>query len=493
MLSRRLTVESRKGTETQLFITGASIDYEIALKKSLLYYEAQRSGKLPYDQRVQWRGDSALKDGKHEGIDLTGGYYDAGDNVKFGFPMAFTITMLAWSVTEFRHYLNSQNELKNVLNTIKWGTDYFIKAHKEPYVLYGEIGEGNSDHQCWQRPEDMTTPRTAYKIDERQPGADLAGETAAALAAAAIAFKGLNSHYSNQLLTHAKKLFDFAIKFPGVYQTSMPVAGKFYGSSGYEDELLWAAVWLLKATKNQKYRNYINAKATSSGGTGGTRPTLSWDDKYVGAQLLIAKMLLKKKFAGNGSISLNEYKKNAEAFICNCIQKGNNNIKKTNGGLLWWQPWNNLQYVTTATFVIASYADTLSATKNYLQCTSGNVKPWELITFVKSQVDYILGKNPKKMSYMVGFGTNYPQKVHHRGASIVSIKKDKTPVRCQEGFTLWFNKNAPNPNVIDGAIVGGPDINDYYNDTRGNFQQGEAATANTAPLVGVLARLAAIS
>ncbi|KAJ8542071.1 hypothetical protein K7X08_016937 [Anisodus acutangulus] len=470
-----------------LFVNAASLDYGTALTKSLLYFEAQRSGKLPTNQRVQWRGDSALKDGKEEGIDLTGGYYDAGDNVKFGFPMAFTVTMLSWSVIEYEHQLNSKNELKNALNAIKWGTDYFIKAHKEPHVLYGEIGDGNSDHQCWQRPEDMTTPRTAYKIDEQHPGADLAGETAAALAAAAIAFNGLDSGYSKELLTHGKELFDFAKKFPGNYQTSISVAGQFYSSTGYEDELLWAAVWLLKATQDKTYLDYIKDKSTNSGGT---RSMFSWDDKYVGAQVLVAKNLLEKKFAGDESTLLSEYKKNAEEFICNCIQKGNNNVKKSNGGLLRWQPWNNLQYVTAASFVITSYADTLSATKNSMQCTSGKVEPLQLITFVKSQVDYIVGENPQKMSYMIGFGTNYPKKIHHRGASIVSIKKDSTPVSCHEGFGLWFNKNAPNPNVLDGAIVGGPDLNDKYNDTRNNFQQAEPATANTAPLVGVLARLA---
>lgn len=91
---------------------------------------------------------------------------------------------------------------------------------------------------------------------------------------------------------------------------------------------------------------------------------------------------------------------------------------------------------------------------------------------------------------MVGFGPNYPQKVHHRGASIVSIKKDRTPVSCEQGFSDWYNKDAPNPNVLEGAIVGGPDQNDNYSDSRSNFNQAEAATANTAPLVGVLARLA---
>lgn len=41
----------------------ANIDYGSALTKSLLYFEAQRSGKLPTSQRVTWRGNSASKDG----------------------------------------------------------------------------------------------------------------------------------------------------------------------------------------------------------------------------------------------------------------------------------------------------------------------------------------------------------------------------------------------------------------------------------------------
>ena len=45
-------------------------------------------------------------------VDLVGGYYDAGDNVKFGFPMAFTTTMLSWSVIEFCKLMGS-TKLKN--------------------------------------------------------------------------------------------------------------------------------------------------------------------------------------------------------------------------------------------------------------------------------------------------------------------------------------------------------------------------------------------
>jgi hypothetical protein len=35
------------------------------------------------------------------GRDVTGGWYDAGDNVKFNLPMAWSAGVLAWSVVEF--------------------------------------------------------------------------------------------------------------------------------------------------------------------------------------------------------------------------------------------------------------------------------------------------------------------------------------------------------------------------------------------------------
>merc|ERR1712156_172125 len=71
-------------------------DYAEVLRLSNLFYEAQRSGKLPADNRVPWRGDSAVDDGSDVGVDLSGGYYDAGDDVKFGFPAAQAMTTLAW-------------------------------------------------------------------------------------------------------------------------------------------------------------------------------------------------------------------------------------------------------------------------------------------------------------------------------------------------------------------------------------------------------------
>lgn len=65
------------------------------------------------------------------------------------------------------------------------------------------MGDGNTDHYCWQRPEDMTTSRQAYRIDTSNPGSDLAGETAAAMAAASMVFRRSDPSYSKTLLSHA--------------------------------------------------------------------------------------------------------------------------------------------------------------------------------------------------------------------------------------------------------------------------------------------------
>ncbi len=56
--------------------SNGNYDYDKVLHASLLFYEAQRSGKLPPDNRIHWRGDSMLDDKGENGEDLTGGYFD---------------------------------------------------------------------------------------------------------------------------------------------------------------------------------------------------------------------------------------------------------------------------------------------------------------------------------------------------------------------------------------------------------------------------------
>ncbi|KAJ4957172.1 hypothetical protein NE237_013955 [Protea cynaroides] len=469
----------------------AGHDYTQALSKSILFFEGQRSGYLPSNQRVTWRGDSGLNDGKINGVDLVGGYYDAGDNVKFGFPMAFTITMMSWSIVEYGKQITTTGELGHAMEALKWGTDYLIKAHPEPNVLYGEVGDGNTDHYCWQRPEDMTTDRTAYKIDENNPGSDLAGETAAAMAAASLVFRDSDPSYANELLTHSKQLFEFADKYRGKYDASISVAQKYYESySGYDDELLWSAAWLYRATNEEYYLDYLGQNGDSLGGTGWAMTEFSWDVKYAGAQVLVSKFLMEGK-GGQYTSVFEGYQQKAEYFMCSCLGKGGRNVQTTPGGLIFRQRWNNMQFVTSASFLLTVYSDYISSAQTTVSCSSGSASASDLLNFAKSQVDYILGDNPRATSYMVGYGNNYPQEVHHRGSSIVSIKVNPTFVTCRGGYATWFSSKSSDPNLLTGAIVGGPDAYDDFADQRDNYEQTEPATYNNAPLFGVLARLGA--
>ena len=93
------------------------------------------------------------------------------------------------------------------------------------------------------------------------------------------------------------------------------------------------------------------------------------------------------------------------------------------------------------------------------------------------------------MSYLVGYGPKYPIRVHHRGASIPSIFIQRSTVNCVQGYDSWYRRAQADPNVIYGALVGGPDQNDYYSDDRTNYEQTEPTLSGTAPLVGLFAKL----
>lgn len=68
------------------------------------------------------------------GLDLEGGWYDAGDHLKLTLPFASSVWRLAWSLHSYQDaaigttYENSTNFL-NGLRQLKWATDYLIKLH----------------------------------------------------------------------------------------------------------------------------------------------------------------------------------------------------------------------------------------------------------------------------------------------------------------------------------------------------------------------------
>ncbi|MBG0820543.1 glycoside hydrolase family 9 protein [Planomonospora sp. ID91781] len=440
----------------------AEFNYGEALQKSIWFYEAQQSGKLPDWNRVSWRGDSALDDGKDAGLDLTGGWYDAGDHVKFGLPMAFTTTMLAWGAVEYRDAYSSSGQLTHLLNNLKFVNDYFIKAHPSPNVLYGQVGHGGKDHAWWGPAEAMQMERPAYKIDATCGGSDLAGETAAAMAASSLVFRPTNAAYADTLVKHARELYSFADTVRKKYSECITDAQGYYNSwSGYNDELVWGAIWLHRATGEASYL----AKAESYYDNLGTEPqsttksykwTIAWDDKSYGSYVLLHKLTGKQRYLDDANRWLDYW----------TVGVNGQKIRYSPGGQAVLDRWGSLRYAANTSFAALVHADSITDATRKARYHD----------FAKRQIDYALGDNPRRSSYVVGFGANPPKNPHHRTAHGSWTDQQTNPVETRH--TLY------------GALVGGPpDPDDAYTDRRDDFVMNEVATDYNAGFTSALARL----
>ncbi|CBY11538.1 unnamed protein product [Oikopleura dioica] len=428
----------RGGPEQSIvdFKRGSYGKYDIneVLHKSILFYEAQRCGKNSNFNRVLWRGDSGMKDGCDVGHNLDGGWFDAGDHVKFGFPMAFTTTLLGWGMIDYKAEYEHAGEYINALNMIRWPLEFFIRAHTGKNEFYGQVGDGYADHGFWGRPEDMNMARPAFKVTEQCPGSDLVGETAAALATGYLIFKDLDSAFANECLSHAKELYDFAYNFRGKYSDCIP-ASDFYNSwGGYNDELAWGAAWLYRATGDDSYLAKSNEFYSS-----GLGDMFSWDDKTAGTALLLAQLTSNSKFVNDFNQFANYIK---------------NQAPRTPKGLVWLSQWGSNRYAANDAFLIMH-------TNKVARFSDGAAN----LAFGKGQIDYMLGDSGR--SFVVGFGNNPPERPHHRSSSCPPVPQD-----CNNGA----GNPGPNPMVLYGALVGGPDQYDNYVDDRNDYVANEVAT-----------------
>ncbi len=443
----------------------AQFNYGEALQKSLFFYEVQQSGKLPDWNRVSWRGDSTMEDGSDVGLDLNGGWFDAGDHVKFNFPMAFSVTTLAWGGIEFEEAYQNSGQLDILKRNLRFVTDYFIKCHTAPNELYGQVGNGGVDHGWWGSPEVYPRERPSYKIDADNPGSDLAAETAAAMAAMSILIKADDPAYSATLVEHAKQLYDFADTYRDEYSNSITDAAGFYRSfSSYNDEIVWGAIWMYKATNDPEYltkaeEEYDNLQKQGQSTTSKYKEAFSWDDKAYGCYLLLAQITGKEKY-------VQDIERNLDYFAHNVDGES---VPTTPGGLPHIRQWGTVRYASNQSLLALIYGD---------KVTTDPVKQARYTGFAKRMVDYALGDNPINRSFMNGFGNNPANDPHHRANS-----------------GNWTNSDSGPPNVAShilyGAVVGGPKEpdNDNFVDDRGEFVANEVACDYNACITGVLARM----
>jgi len=445
-------------------------NYAEALQDSMLFYESQRSGALPADNRVLWRGNSDLTDGADHNVDLTGGYHDAGDEIKFGFPEAYSMTTLAWGGLADKAGYVSSGQWQFLERNLRWGDDYIIKAHPSPHVFYGQVGDA-TDHNFWGPAEVNPSARPSFAVTESCPGSDLTGEAAAALAASSMVFQTDDPTYSATLLSQAKSLYEFADDFRGTYDACITAASNFYHSfSGYWDELVWGAIWLYKATGDTTYLTkaenyYPNLPFAQQTTNHEFAWTINWDDKSYGDYVLLAEITGQQQY-------ITDAERNLDWFTSGSVNGAHVNMSP--GGEAQVDVWGTARYASNASFLALEFAHFLKA-----QGTDPT-RQQAYHDFAVRQINYVLGDNPNHESYEVGFtnsGTNtaWPQNIHNRTAHDSWDQSMSDPTNTRH--------------LDYGLLVGGPTSGDGFMDQRSNFQQTEGALDYNSLFSGDLAEL----
>jgi hypothetical protein len=203
--------------------------------------------------------------------------------------------------------------------------------------------------------------------------------------------------------------------------------------------MAWAAMWLYVIEKNNSYLNDANSWLPSPA----TNWTMCWNDMKLAVAAVGASATGDSKYKDALTSSMTFWK---------------NGVSTSNGGLKILDSWGTLRYTSAQCMLSLVY---------YKLYKDESAK-----SFAKSQIDYILGDNPANMSYIIGFGSNYPKHPHHRAAS---------------GYVGWDNWKSPAKNVLTGALVGGPDNSDRYTDETDKFTCTEVGIDYNAGLVGAMA------
>ena len=471
-------------------LSAAEPNYAEALQKSLYFYDCQRSGKLPAGFRVPWRGDSCLNDGADLRRDLSGGWYDAGDHVKSTISTGYAMTMLAWGLLENREVYRKTCQEKWLLDSLRHAVDYTLRGflNDEPgkYELVLQIGrtEGSRhDHSVWVPAEvvDRVTDRPTYRVTVKVPGPDVAGHLTAGWAACSVAFRNAGeSELADQLLNQARKLFRSADEFRGQSGKHLLPDGTIGSGVLYRDlvnsadKVAWAACWLHVAeiaAKTPEYSGKFLERAQA------IVATEAYQQEYLGkhwaefsmfrvdkgVSLLLARLTRDRAAAREVSQFLDWW----------TIGVGDK-VKYTPGGLAWRQEWGPLRFAANTSWFAMLWADRIAPV----------VAPRteRLRAFAKRQVGYVLGDNPPRRSYLLGFGENPWPVAHHRTA--------------HGPWAGWahFDKNSPvylprMRHILYGAMLGMPDDQDRFTPDIQDFKQNEVAIDYQTALPGCLAWL----
>lgn len=465
-------------------------DYNEALHLTTKFFGAQRCGSTDSWIHGACHGGDANISASGETVDLSGGWHDCGDHVKFGQTNAYAAALLLHSYLNYSgsfpddysqaYSSGSSNGVPDVLDEVKIYTDYALKI-LVGNRLYYQVGSADIDHLSCSDPVYQTNSepwmggkRDAFWVEDGG-ATNIAGINAAVLAMMSEAYRDIDGSYASKCLSMAKKLYDFGDK-SHYTQNSLNSSWEeddTYTDDSWADELAFAAGQLYRATKEDKYRDAMHNIMSK---VEFHCPT-SWVLDYpVVSPLAVYDYitLLNSK----ATEKVDSLRKEVDAYLSHELFDGKLALFGNGNGTVW----GSSKYASAASYVSLLYYNLTQESKYK--------------SFAKKNIDFLLGDHsslgdaPSGYSFVCDYGSNSAnEQIGHSAAAGLQ----------GTNWDTWNNNHSTynNPKTLTGALVGGvADVTEdgslnsvYFVDNRNDYYTMEVCIYYNAPFVASLGAL----
>jgi len=386
-------------------------------------------------------------------VDASGGWWDAGDSLKFVHTTSYTEALMLVGVRDFPRQMGSDSSTSSFVKEAQFGLDWLQRMwNNDSATLYYQvgIGSGNSsfedDHSLWRLPQEDdafggTQPK--YRYIRNRPvliaapagsriSPNLAGRLAADLALCFTIYRKSDPTYANRCLLEAEHIFDLADTSPQLeLLTASP--HDFYGESEWRDDMELGATELFLATRIPNLPEALPHRDPAFY----LKQATDWASAYIHGEKGAGEILGAADVSGLAHFELYRAMTLAGDTAGLAVTPADllANMKKTLENAVsvagkdpfgFGAPWGAGDTPThgAALAVMASEYDYLTHSKEY-------------DTYSRQWIDNILGANAWGTSFIVGDGTTFPRCIHHQVANLLGSGNPPTP-------------------ILAGAVVEGP-------------------------------------
>jgi endoglucanase len=450
--------------------------YSEALSNALSFYQNQRDGAAYIPSPLR-RAPAHLNDqrakvyktpefGGREGsrikgdltptgavIDASGGWWDAGDYLKFVDTSSYVVSLMLLGVRDFPDQMGAGSPTSNFTNEARFGLDWLQRMWDDnSKTLYYQVGIGSwnrhyeNDHSIWRLPQEDDTYHgddPKYRYIRNRPvfvaapagssiSPNLAGRLAGDFALCSMVYRPTDKDYANRCLLEAEHVFDLAdTSIRGDLLTAAP--HDFYGESEWRDDMEFGAVELYFATRAPGLPEalphadpmfYLQAAAYwASAYIQSTNPSKDTLNLYDLSGLAHFELMRAAAIADNrGKLAVSQ-----SDLVSDMRKKLDSAVAQANQDPFGFGfPWDHGDSAThgAGLSVMASEYDYLTKSSTYA-------------TFARQWLGNILGANAWGSSFIVGDGSIFPNCPHHQVANLVGSRDGQPP-------------------ILAGAMVGGP-------------------------------------